>query len=85
MGTFRKPLTTAELKAIQERSDSPDMRAVLWEIRRLRAIATRADQLERSLPPPPYVGAIGLIRGALRVELDGEPCIVEMPRLDLTA
>lgn len=83
MSGFRKPLSTAELKEIQTRSDSPDMRAVLWEIRRLRRIASRADQLERSLPRSS--GALGMIRDLLRAELDQEPSITEMPRLDLSA
>lgn len=83
MSGFRKPLSTAELKEIRTRSDSPDMRAVLWEIRRLRRIASRADQLERSLPPSS--GALGMIRDLLRAELDQEPSIAEMPRIDLSA
>ena len=81
MSNFRKPLSTAELKEIQTRSDSADMRAVLWEVRRLRRIASRADQLERSLLHSG--GAIGIIRSLLREELDNEPSITEMPRLDL--
>lgn len=63
------------------RSDSPDMRAVLWEIRRLRNIVSRADQLERSLGPTG--GAVGMIREILRTELDAEPSIAEMIRIDL--
>lgn len=81
MSNFRKPLTTVELIEIRLRSDSPDMRAVLWEIRRLRAIASRADQLERSLGTTG--GAVGMIREILREELDEEPSIAEMIRIDL--
>lgn len=83
MSASRKPLTTVDLAAIRERSDSPDMRAVLWEIRRLRRIISRADQLERSLPASS--GALGMIRDLLRAELDEEPSIAEMPRIDLSA
>ena len=82
MGKHRKPLSSAELTEIRIRSDSPDIRALLWEIHRMRQIASRADQLDRSLGPP--VGALGLIRAELRVLLDSEPCIVEMPRIDLS-
>ncbi len=83
MSNSRKPLTTVELVEIRLRSDSPDMRAVLREIMRLRAIASRADQLERSLGPTG--GAVGMIREALRAELDEEPSIAELVRLDLNA
>lgn len=76
MSKFRAPLSIAQLKEIQERSDSPDMRAVLWEVRRLRAIASTADELDRSLGP--RVGMAGLIRAALRVQLDDQPCFVAM-------
>ena len=76
MSKFRKPLSIEQLKEIQERSDSPDMRAVLWEVRRLREIAATADELERSLGP--RVGMSGLIRASLRVQLDGQPCFVGM-------
>lgn len=76
MSRFRKPLSIEQLKEIRERSDSPDMRAVLWEVRRLREIAATADELERSLGP--RAGMSGLIRASLRVQLDGEPCTVSM-------
>lgn len=65
-----------QLKEIQERSDLSDMRAVLWEVRRLREMAATADELERSLGP--RVGPPGLIRASLRVQLDGQPCFVIM-------
>ena len=77
MSNVRKPLSTVELVEIRLRSDSPDMRAVLWEIRRLREIAATADELERSLGP--RVDMSGLIRASLRVQLDDEPCTVSMP------
>lgn len=83
MSNFRTPLTTVELVEIRLRSDSPDMRAVLWEIRRLRAIISRADQLERSLGPTG--GAVGMIREILRAELDEEPSIAELIRIDLNS
>lgn len=83
MSNARKPLTTVELVEIRLRSDSPDMRAVLWEIRRLRRIVSRADQLERSLGP--IGGAVGMIRDILRAELDEEPSIAELIRIDLNS
>ena len=77
MTKIRKPLSIEQLKEIQERSDSADMRAVLWEVRRLREIAAMADELDRSLGP--RVGKPGLIRAALRVQLDGQHSFVVMP------
>lgn len=76
MSEFRKPLTTVELVEIRLRSDSPDMRAVLREVMRLRAILSKADQLERSLGSTD--DAVEQIRDVLRAELDDEPSIVEL-------
>ncbi|WP_308920606.1 hypothetical protein [Janthinobacterium sp. J1-1] len=76
MSNFRKPLTTVELVEIRLRSDSPDMLAVLREIRRLRTIVSRADQLERSLGPTD--GEVEMIRDILRADLDEEPSIAEL-------
>ncbi|MFA6067915.1 MAG: hypothetical protein WC810_04985 [Janthinobacterium sp.] len=49
MSKFRAPLSIEQLKEIRKRSDSADMRAVFWEIRRLRAFASTADELDQSL------------------------------------
>ena len=83
MSKFRKPLTTVDLVEIRLRSDSQDMRAVLREIMRLRAIVSRADQLERSLGPTD--DEAGMIREVLRAELDEEPSIAELLWTDLSA
>lgn len=74
MGRYRSPLSIEQLKEIQDRNDSADVIALLWEVRRLREIAATADELDRSLGP--RVGMSGLIRASLRVQLDGEPCFV---------
>lgn len=76
MSNFRKPLSTVELVEIRLRNDSPDMRAVLQEVRRLRAIVSKADQLERSLGPTG--DEVETIRDGLRAELDEEPSIAEL-------
>jgi hypothetical protein len=78
---FKQPLTRADLQAIIERNSSPDVKDLLWEVTRLRSIVLRADQLKASLGNPG--GGVGLILGALRTELEGEPCVVEQVRLDL--
>ena len=81
MSKFRKPLTTVDLVEIRLRSDSPDMRAVLREIMRLRAIVLKADQLERSLGSTD--GEVETIRDVLRAELDEEPSIAELTWNDI--
>lgn len=76
---FRKPLTRAELRAIWDRRDPADVDALLWEIKRLRAIVLRIDQLQRCLGTVGG-GAAVLLQG-LQNELEGEPCIAEQSRL----
>lgn len=78
--SFKRPLTRADLHAIKERNSSPDVKALLWEVARLRAIVLRVDQLQASLDN--LAGGPGLILNALRSELKDEPCIVEQVRLD---
>jgi hypothetical protein len=73
----RAPLTRETLHAIGERNrGNADIQALLWEIHRLRAIALRADQILRSMPGS-EVGTLGMLVGALRRELDGEPAVLE--------
>ena len=76
MTRIRAPLSIEQLKEIQGRNESADVLALLWEVRRLRAIAATADELERNLGP--RAGMTGLIRVGLRVQLDGEACLVMM-------
>jgi hypothetical protein len=75
----RPKLTKADLHDIGQRSNSHDVRALLWEIRRLRGLVLRADQLQRMLGE--MGGAQGLVLDSLRGELEGEPCVAEFPRL----
>lgn len=76
MSRIRAPLSIEQLKEIQGRNESADVLALLWEVRRLRSIATTADELERCLGP--HVGMPGLIRAELRLKLDGEASLVMM-------
>jgi hypothetical protein len=62
---FKRKLTRTELQAIQARNDSEDVKTLLWEIARLRALALRADQLQASLGN--LAGGPGLILSALRL------------------
>ena len=76
---FRPPLTKTELHAIGARRDSADINALIWEIKRLRALVLRADQLQRCLGS--LAGGAGAVLNSLRSDLEGEPCIDEQPRL----
>ncbi len=77
MSKFRAPLSIEQLKAIQGRNASPDVLALLWEVRRLRSIAAAAEELDQSLGP--CVGNSAFIRAELRLKLDGRPCFMMMP------
>jgi len=49
---FKPALTKYDLTAIQGRSaDSPDVRALLWEVARLRALALPTHDYFRQVPP----------------------------------
>lgn len=77
---FKEPLPTDQLREIQERNrDSADVRLLLWEIKRLRAVVLYADQLQRMLTTLP--GPQGAILDTLREKLRNEPCVKEFPRL----
>lgn len=77
---FKEPLTTDQLRQIQDRNPaSADVRALLWEIKRLRGTVLYADQLQRMLSALP--GQQGNVLEALRDKLKDEPCVKEFPRL----
>lgn len=77
---FKPPLTKSDLQDIQDRrQDDADVRALLWEVARLRALVLYADQLQRELPT--MSGPQGAILDALRQMLKEEPCVKEFPRL----
>lgn len=78
--SVKPPLTKADLQEIQGRNlQSADVRALLWEIKRLRGTVSYADQLQRVLGD--LGGAQGMILQALRAKLEDEPCVKEFPRL----
>lgn len=77
---FKKPLTRAELEAIQARNlGSDDMRAVLWEVARLRSLVLYTDQLQRMLGT--LAGQQGDLLESIRKKLADEPCVKEFPHL----
>lgn len=77
---FKPPLTQDDLRAIQDRStESPDTRALLWEIKRLRALVLYMDQLQRMVGTLP--GQQGDLLESIRKTLVDEPCVKEFPKL----
>jgi hypothetical protein len=75
---FKRALAKADLTAIQDRNpDSPDMRALLWEVARLRALALRTHDYFRqgSLSTAP------ILADSLRTMLEDEPVIREQLKL----
>lgn len=76
---MKPPLTREQLQAIQERNpDSPDMRALLWEIKRLRAVVLRSHDYFRQSPTSSI--ARTLHETMLQV-LEEEPVVKEQPTL----
>ena len=72
-------MTKVALQEIQDRNPDPDVRALLWEVARLRSIVLYADQLQRMLTTLP--GPQGAILESLREMLKCEPCVKEFLRL----
>lgn len=77
---FKPPLTRDDLVAIQDRNPgNADVRALLWEVKRFRALALYVDQLQRIVGTLP--GQQGDILESIRKQLEDEPCVKEFPRL----
>lgn len=75
---FKPPLTRADLVAIQERNaESADVRTLLWEVKRLRALALRTHDLLRQ--GTSSTGA--MMANSLRTTLKDEPVVKEQPQL----
>lgn len=79
MPNIRPPLTRAELTAIRERSDSPDVRTLLWEIKRQRALILRTNDMVRLMDSTG--GPAGILLEALRQDLKNEPVVLEQGSL----
>lgn len=75
LDNFKPGLTTEQLRDIGLRRDAADIIPLLWEIKRLRVLVMRADQVVRRM-----VGGDYLVE-TFRAELAGEPVLEEMERL----
>jgi hypothetical protein len=75
---FKPALTKDDLTAIQERSaDSLDVRVLLWEVARLRALALRTHDYFRQGSS----STAPILADSLRTMLEDEPVIQEQSRL----
>jgi hypothetical protein len=75
---FKSALTRDDLTAIQERSaDSPDVRALLWEVARLRALALRTHDYFRQGSSSTAL----ILVDSLRTMIEDEPVVKEQARL----
>jgi len=75
----REPLTRADLTAIQEKlRDTPEGRALLWEVFRLRTVVLRSHDYLRLNPQS---STASIMREGLIRELDDEPVVREQPKL----
>lgn len=75
---FKPALTKNDLTAIQVRSaDSPDVRALLWEVARLRALALRTHDYFRQGSS----STAPILAESLRAMLEDEPVVREQKKL----
>ncbi|WP_429941854.1 hypothetical protein [Achromobacter xylosoxidans] len=73
---FKDPLTTEQLRAIRERQPwNPDVIALLWEIKRMRSMLLRLNQVSGDLTRPASI--VGEIYDDLMAALAVEPCVVD--------
>ena len=76
---MKPPLTREQLKDIQDRYPlNRDVRDLLWEVKRLRALALRTHDYFRQQPTSSTGQAMA---EALRNELEREPVVIEQPKL----
>ena len=79
---FKDPLTFADLRAIRERQPwNPDVLSLLWEVKRLRAVLLRLDQVSCDLQRP--AGLMGGIYDDLLAGLAVEPCVLEKDQMTM--
>lgn len=73
---FKLPLSHTDLRAIRERQPwNADLIALLWEVKRLRAVLLRAYQLSGDFKRPG--GITGSLYDEFMEDLRKEPCVVE--------
>jgi hypothetical protein len=79
LGRMKDPLTREQLRAIQDRNpDSPDVRALLWEVKRLRAVVLRSHDYFRQSPTS---STARTLHESMLQQLEDEPAVKEQPKL----
>lgn len=79
LGRMKDPLTREQLQAIQERNpDSPDVLALLWEVKRLRGDALRSHDYFRQSPTSSIARTL---HETMLQQLEDEPVVKEQPKL----
>ena len=76
---LRDPLSAEQLREIGMRRDPADIIPLLWEIKRLRAMVLRADQVMKSVRTGDFIAEV------FRKELAEEPAVQEFDRVRITA
>ena len=75
---FKRALTKGDLKAIQQRNpDSSDVRVLLWEVARLRALALRTHDYFRQGSSSTAL----ILADSLRTMIEDEPVVKEQAKL----
>ncbi|QBQ98159.1 hypothetical protein [Paraburkholderia pallida] len=75
----RAPLTAERLAAIWDNHPEPIVLELLWEIHRLRATISRANQIRAFLAPGGHGNIPGSVWECFKRELDAEPCLQDKP------
>jgi hypothetical protein len=79
LGRMKDPLTREQLRVIQDRNpNSADVRALLWEIKRMRALLLRSHDYFRQAPTSSIARTLA---ESMLQELEKEPVVKEQPRL----
>lgn len=75
----RAPLTAARLAEIYDQYPTPVVLALLWEIHRLRATISRANQIRGFLSPHGHGVIPTSVWECFNKELDAEPLLTDPP------
>lgn len=76
---MKAPLTRDDLVAIQERNpDSADVRALLWEVKRLRALVLKSHDYFRQTPTSSIAK---MLHESMLRQLNEEPVVKEQSKL----
>jgi hypothetical protein len=75
----RPPLTAERLAQIWDEHPDPVVLELLWEIHRLRATISRADQVRKFMGPNGTHAVPGSVWECFTRELDAEPCLRDEP------